>query len=197
MRLESTSRPTAPQLVAALLRPFEHMARSRVNYWLGYALDAIACVAFLVAGFAEARVVPALASALAGLAGWTLWEYGFHRWLFHRDGSPLSLSHHAHHAAPRERNGLPFFVALLVAFALLACGRLLLPGPYALVFVGGVYLGYVHYSVLHHVQHATAAAFGPYRRLRRHHMTHHRLVQANFGVTTSFWDRVFGSYRAS
>ena len=184
-------------IVAALLGPFEHMAASRVNYWLGYAVDIAAVLGFAAGGAGAGDALRGAAAVAAGWAGWTLWEYQVHRFAFHRRESPLESSHLVHHAAPRAVNGLPFFVALLIALALFGVLRLFLSTPFACLAVAGAYMGYVHYSILHHVQHATPRSYGPYRRLRRHHMLHHRFIDRNFGVTTTLWDRVFGTYQAA
>jgi sterol desaturase/sphingolipid hydroxylase (fatty acid hydroxylase superfamily) len=90
---------------------------------------------------------------------------------------------------------LPFFVAFLIAAALLAACRLAMPDPHPYFFVAGAYLGWLYYGILHHVEHCTDLSLSSYRRLRRHHLLHHAMISTNFGVSTTLWDRLFGTYR--
>ena len=60
----------------------------------------------------------------------------------------------------------------------------------------GVMLGYWWYGVVHHVIHHWANGSSPsyFNDLRAWHMRHHYSPKSgNFGVTTSVWDRVFGT----
>jgi sterol desaturase/sphingolipid hydroxylase (fatty acid hydroxylase superfamily) len=172
------------------------LSRSPANYWAGFGVDAVGILAFVGVGM-RPGVPPAPATCAALLLGgatWTLWEYYVHRFLFHEAGSPFASGHLAHHEAPRDAIGLPFFVAFLLASLLFAGCRLVLPDPYPCFFVAGAYLGWLYYGILHHVEHATDFRFAPYRRLRRHHFVHHGAMSTNFGVSTTFWDRLFGTH---
>jgi sterol desaturase/sphingolipid hydroxylase (fatty acid hydroxylase superfamily) len=59
----------------------------------------------------------------------------------------------------------------------------------------GMLAGYAAYSLVHHACHFWTLSPGGYLyRMRLHHAAHHYSRDAgNFGVTTSFWDRVFGT----
>jgi sterol desaturase/sphingolipid hydroxylase (fatty acid hydroxylase superfamily) len=53
---------------------------------------------------------------------------------------------------------------------------------------------------VHHLEHSIRITALPYRWMPRRwavHAVHHRLVGTNFGVTTSLWDRVFGTHYQS
>lgn len=65
----------------------------------------------------------------------------------------------------------------------------------------GSSIGYAIYGQLHELIHrdpSLARRLVP--QLYRHHMFHHRarsaLEEQNFGVLTTFWDRLFGTYAA-
>jgi sterol desaturase/sphingolipid hydroxylase (fatty acid hydroxylase superfamily) len=150
---------------------------------------------FLVLGFRASGAWPVAtcATAVLGYGAWTLWEYNVHRFLFHEAWSPLIHGHLAHHAAPRHTIGLPFFVAIAIAGLLYAACRLAMPVPHAYFFTAGAYLGWLYYGILHHVEHATDLSLPSYRRLRRHHLVHHARMSSNFGVSTTVWDRLFGT----
>jgi sterol desaturase/sphingolipid hydroxylase (fatty acid hydroxylase superfamily) len=55
--------------------------------------------------------------------------------------------------------------------------------------------GYLAYVFVHSATHHWAPRRGSYlfRARRRHALLHHRSEEGNFGVTTGFWDVVFGT----
>jgi sterol desaturase/sphingolipid hydroxylase (fatty acid hydroxylase superfamily) len=61
-------------------------------------------------------------------------------------------------------------------------------------FTSGMLLGYAAYMFVHHATHHFAIQPGdwPYQA-RVRHMAHHYHDNANFGVSTGFWDRVFNT----
>jgi 4-hydroxysphinganine ceramide fatty acyl 2-hydroxylase len=170
---------------------------SAFNYWTAFALDVAGVALFLVLGLraSGAHPVAAVTVAALGYLGWTLFEYHVHRFVFHGPWSPLAADHLAHHAAPRRTIGLPVFTAPAIAGGLfVVCWRLKMPMPYPYLFVAGAYFGYLYYAVLHHLEHMMDLPLHPYRCLQRHHIQHHGVVSANFGVSTTCWDRLFRTY---
>ena len=135
-----------------------------------------------------------VASALAGFVGWTLLEYGLHRWLLHRV-PPFRRLHEAHHAQPSALIGTPTWVSTpLFATTWLVLAQVL-PWSAAGGAVVGLMLGYLAYCLLHDaVHHLRAAPAGWLARAKRRHARHHRRgARSDFGVTTELWDRVFRS----
>ncbi|KAI9884847.1 MAG: hypothetical protein M1823_003374 [Watsoniomyces obsoletus] len=143
---------------------------------------------------------------LFGLALWTLVEYGMHRCLFHIDDLLpdnrvfLTLHfvlHGIHHYLPMDRLRLVMPPAL---FAILATPFWKLVHAIIFwnwyiataVFCGGIF-GYICYDVTHYcLHHRTLPAH--YRTLKKYHFQHHYAdFQNGFGVTSRFWDRVFGT----
>lgn len=136
------------------------------------------------------------AFALAGLGWWTLLEYLLHRFLFHGPSTATGRRHLAHHARPRDRKlataPLASSVGGLAIHGLFAC--LLFGLASGLSFVAGVGAGYVFYEWSHYRFHFGKPRSARGQRLRRHHMLHHYAdAGSRFGVTSVFWDRVFGT----
>ena len=145
-----------------------------------------------------AVLVPCATALLLGAAGWTLLEYVLHRFVFHGDrGDALGArEHRQHHAeidyfAPWWMKGLAAVAAAAIVLPLAAgvAGR----AP-AVAFTTGFIATYLGYEVLHRRAH-THAPRGRYGRwLRRNHFAHHFVDPARaHGVTTPFWDHVFGT----
>jgi sterol desaturase/sphingolipid hydroxylase (fatty acid hydroxylase superfamily) len=142
-----------------------------------------------------------LAACCAGFFIWTLLEYALHRVALHWMAY-FSPMHALHHGAPLALIGTPSWISISVW-----CGVILLPLWYAAglnVADGitvGVMLGYWWYGIVHHVIHHHAHRRAPARfytayfdELRAWHMRHHHSPRAgNFGVTTRFWDYIFGT----
>ena len=64
-------------------------------------------------------------------------------------------------------------------------------------FTSGALLGYAGYMFVHHATHHWKIEPGDWLyEARVRHMSHHYHDSANFGVSTGFWDRVFGTARA-
>ncbi|KAK9480545.1 hypothetical protein V1514DRAFT_173916 [Lipomyces japonicus] len=139
-----------------------------------------------------------------GLFLWTLVEYILHRMLFHLDDhlpnhsiafSLHFILHGIHHYLPMDKLRLvmppTLFVALATPFYKLA--HALFPYYAALAVYSGGILGYVMYDVTHYLLHH--AVLPPYfRDLKSYHMDHHyKNYELGFGVTSKFWDVVFGT----
>lgn len=134
-------------------------------------------------------------SCLVGLGFWTLIEYIFHRFVLHR--FPLVRDmHDMHHEHPSAFVGTPTWLSLPA----IVVGAFL-PLWWQINFViasgitAGVTLGYLAYVGLHHAVHhwrITRSSF-LYPLKMRHAQHHYTGLEGNFGVTTSFWDRLFGT----
>jgi len=144
----------------------------------------------------QAEIVWTLA-CMAGVLAFSLIEYCVHRFLLHHV-SPLREMHAEHHDHPAALVGTPTWatvalVAVLVFLPLwwqaglnVACG---------LSF--GLIVSYLAYGLLHHAIHHWPTRKGSYLHwAKRWHGKHHQARQyCNFGVTTAFWDHVFGTVR--
>ena len=135
------------------------------------------------------------AFALLGLAGWTAIEYALHRFVLH-GMDPFRRWHAEHHDRPQALICAPtLFSASLIA-ALIFLPALLLGGIWiACALTLGVLTGYLAYAVTHHATHHWRADNAWLRRCKLNHARHHHhtLAPGAYGVTSAFWDHVFGS----
>lgn len=136
----------------------------------------------------------------SGLAAWTLMEYILHRYVFHIDEFFPKLKrlhymlHGVHHEHPRdhERLFMPPVPGTIIAATLLGFWSLFL-GKNAFAFMAGMSNGYLFYSYIHYSVH-TKPVFHPLRMLWKHHALHHFIYHDKaFGVSSPFWDLVFGT----
>ena len=137
-----------------------------------------------------------LLAVAAGATLWTLLEYVIHRYVFHQ--MPVfSPMHGAHHDAPLAFIGTPTWLSLGVIL-----GALFLPawGLASLNTASGITVGFMGgfswYGLVHHAIHHRHPRIIARRLIvasRRHAQHHYSTQPGNFGVTTLFWDRVFGT----
>lgn len=141
-----------------------------------------------------------------GIFVWTLMEYSLHRFLFHIEtksywGNTIHyLLHGCHHKHPMDGLRLVFppaatailtvpFYSLLKLFSTPSTA----PG----MFAGGL-LGYVIYDVTHYYLHHGQPTSEVPKHLKKYHLNHHfRIQNKGFGITSSLWDRVFGTLPSS
>jgi sterol desaturase/sphingolipid hydroxylase (fatty acid hydroxylase superfamily) len=173
---------------------------SASNYWLLFVGDALAAIVFLVLGLRLSDgALPAVATAVVvGFVAWGGVEYGFHRWILHGRPSMASRAHARHHADGQALIAAPAFTSAALAVVTWAALSIPLTTGYAALIVFGVYAGYNYYALLHHLQHhhRTLLAWVPsLARLEQAHRTHHARYVVNYGVSTTWWDRAFGSYQ--
>ncbi|KAF3933631.1 hypothetical protein ABW19_dt0209639 [Dactylella cylindrospora] len=141
-----------------------------------------------------------------GIAIWTLVEYCLHRFLFHLDeylpdnNHAITLHfllHGIHHYLPMDRYRLvmppTLFLVLATPFWKLA-HTIFYMNWYVgtAVYCGGIF-GYICYDLTHYfLHHKNLPSY--YRELKKYHLQHHFADYENgFGVTSRFWDRVFGT----
>jgi sterol desaturase/sphingolipid hydroxylase (fatty acid hydroxylase superfamily) len=158
----------------------------------------------------EQGLVVAVATFLLGVFFWSFTEYTLHRFYFHM--TPTNAlkrflyfySHGIHHAYPDDYYRLVMVPAVSVPLALLfyALFAAVLPAGYVPGAFAGLVLGYLHYDYVHfathHVKPPRAAWLAPVAAVmkgpRRRHMKHHFEVHdTGYGVSTVFWDHVFGT----
>jgi sterol desaturase/sphingolipid hydroxylase (fatty acid hydroxylase superfamily) len=125
---------------------------------------------------------PAMTAILfcCGLMAWTLAEYLTHRFVLH---AIAPVQHGIHHAHPHDAIDKIFWQIWLafVVLYLLAGGAVL-----AGALVAYAWYLFAHYCAHHHPAILPAS-------LLKHHRDHHRFASRNYGVTTTLWDRFFGT----
>jgi sterol desaturase/sphingolipid hydroxylase (fatty acid hydroxylase superfamily) len=162
----------------------------------GVYMVASAGMAMLLLFASPSRQWPLLvALAAAGLLSWTFVEYFLHRIVLHGI-RPFSTWHETHHQRPVALISTPtllsaFLLSVLVFWPAILVGGLFKGGSFGC----GLLIGYLLYTVTHHATHHWHSRNGWLKARQRAHALHHsaRFAPANFGVTSLFWDRVFGS----
>ena len=137
---------------------------------------------------------------IGGIVTWTLMEYILHRFIFHIDEYLPFLKrfhyivHGIHHEYPKdvERLFMPPVPGTIIAFVLFLFWFLFFDLS-ALAFMAGISNGYLLYSYIHYKVH-TKPSTPLLHKLWVHHAKHHyKFPDKAFGVSSPFWDIVFGT----
>ncbi|KAJ8758742.1 hypothetical protein K2173_000463 [Erythroxylum novogranatense] len=146
------------------------------------------------------------AMLVSGIFIWTLMEYSLHRFLFHIKtksywGNTIHyLLHGIHHKHPMDdlRLVFPPAATAILLFPFWNLANLLATPSTAPALFGGVLFGYVIYDCTHYYVHHSQPKSNFPKGLKKYHMNHHfRIQDKGFGITSSFWDRVFGTFPPS
>ncbi len=146
---------------------------------------------------------PALFAAglVAGPLLWTFMEYVLHRFAFHEArgnnyGSREHLRHHGSEDTVLESWYLSWAGVLLLGLGLFPFVARLAGSHDAGWGLGiGYVLGYGFYDWIHWRAHRRPIANAYEARVRKHHFIHHfHTPMQNHGVTSAFWDKVFGTH---
>lgn len=138
---------------------------------------------------------------VAGMFTWTFFEYALHRFIFHlvphtEKGKRISyVIHGNHHHYPRDRQRLfmPPVPSLMIASVFFSIMFLALSTK-VYSFFPGFMLGYLMYGTMHYAIHAWNPPFKWMKPLwRNHHLHHYKNEHQGFGVSTTLWDRLFGT----
>jgi 4-hydroxysphinganine ceramide fatty acyl 2-hydroxylase len=148
-----------------------------------------------------ASVVPFV---FVGIFIWTILEYGMHRFLFHVDNflpdRPFFLMlhfllHGIHHYLPMDplRLVMPPILFAALSYPFTRLGYALFPDAIANGIICGAFLSYVGYDMMHYALHHTKLP-AYIKEMKKYHLEHHyKNYEQGFGVTSRFWDWVFGT----
>lgn len=136
---------------------------------------------------------------LFGIITWTFLEYILHRFLghVHKGKNFFKTEHQVHHSkanyfAPAYKKAIAAFVVATILFLLLI---LFLSFIHSFAYVVGLIGMYCLYENTHFRYHSSEPLVQPFIILRKHHFYHHfHNPNVNHGVTTRFWDRIFGTF---
>ncbi len=176
------------------------MVTSAANYRVAMVGDLMAALAFFAFGI-HRFVGPRSAAGgvvLLGSLSFGLLEYAVHRWVLHGPPSIAQRSHAHHHAAPTALIAAPLFMVIIASLVIWTLLRLVCPAGPAALLVFGLYTGYNYFSLFHHWEHhhrSTVACGAYWRRLDQLHHVHHQQQSVNFGISTTIWDRLFGTFQ--
>ena len=157
----------------------------------------------VVAGVAMVHIVFIF---LAGVFFWTLFEYTIHRFAFHfiaeseRAMKIVYIIHGNHHEYPRDKERLfmpplPSIILASVIFSsMFFLAQSLGVRENVFAFFPGFMLGYLMYGTMHYAIHAWNPPYKFMKPLwRNHHLHHYKNEHRGFGVSTTLWDRIFGT----
>jgi len=159
-------------------------------------------IVLVLAVYGLLRLPPATFVALlvAGLAFWTLFEYLFHRFVFHFSprtdfGYRLQfIIHGVHHQFPHDKDRLVMPVSVSISVAMLL-GVLFwaVLGALTPPFFAGFVLGYLAYDMVHYsIHHLPVPTNALGRLVWKSHLAHHFSDPTrSFGVSTPLWDFIF------
>lgn len=179
---------------------------SKAPPWLSAFVYLVLMAGILWVGYQNQVVDSFLAGAgifLGAIFFWTFFEYFFHRYINHIDeyfpeskwAQRLAYTIHGiHHEYPRDKERLimPPVPGLLIAGTLLLIYYLIL-GPYAYIFFPGFMTGYLLYTYVHYSTHRSNIPSFLKVQYRHHAIHHYKYPDKAFGVSTTLWDRVFGT----
>ncbi len=174
---------------------------------LVYAALCVACIAGAVWLGALAAPLRSLAAVVAAVLIYPAVEYLLHRFVLHARWlykSPLTASvwkriHYDHHQDPNRLDVLFGSLSNTLPTILLIgapVGWLIGGAPAALSALAAAFVIISVYEFCHCVQHLNYTPKSAWlRRIKTHHMAHHYHNETgNFGITSTFIDRIVGSY---
>jgi sterol desaturase/sphingolipid hydroxylase (fatty acid hydroxylase superfamily) len=179
-------------------------ALSKVYWWVPAVVygPVIAWLLIYAFVFQSVPALPALGWFVFGVVTWTLVEYVMHRWIFHykprvKWGQRLHfIFHGVHHDYPNDAHRLvmPPTASLPIAFAFYGLFSLIVPAAGLYACVAGFLAGYMIYDLIHYALHHASWKARWFAVLKRNHMKHHFAEpERRYGVTSAFWDHVFGT----
>jgi 4-hydroxysphinganine ceramide fatty acyl 2-hydroxylase len=166
-----------------------HLALSFLILYLGYWY------------YAQIPVIQMVLCFLLGVMFWSLAEYLMHRYIFHFISSKkfVKAIHYAvhgyHHKVPHDYRRLfmppvPAFLLLGLFFSIFY----VFLGKYTFYFHPGFEIGYLAYSLIHYSIHRRVHKNKLLQKIWVHHAAHHyKFPEKAYGVSSPFWDIIFGT----
>lgn len=155
----------------------------------------------LYLGFGAVSILYGLLCFAGGILTWTLFEYAFHRWVFHYHpksglGKKMHfLVHGIHHDYPRDSTRL--VMPLLVSVPLAILFYFLFNwafGVYHYNLFAGFVFGYIAYDSIHYATHHMRMNGKIGKFLKEYHLRHHFSDDHTaYGVSNPLWDHVFST----
>lgn len=176
---------------------------SRTSPWIIIPLDVTVSTCLVLFGYfyRNINIGKYFWVFIAGIFTWTLIEYVMHRFAFHypatseKGKKAIWLVHGVHHDDPKHPDKLyqPPLTNMILMF-LFYVSIYLMMGNLVYLFLPGIIIGYLMYSSIHYIIHNFKPPFKWLQPLWRHHNMHHyRFGNKAFGVSSPFWDMIFGT----
>ncbi|KAJ3045994.1 fatty acid alpha-hydroxylase [Rhizophlyctis rosea] len=161
---------------------------------------------FLLKSFELNDPFTAIALFAMGIMNWSVIEYSLHRFLFHVDEimpdnrfaiTAHFLLHGVHHYIPMDKMRLvmPPALSITLAIPIYSLYAAFLP-TFAVCapLAAGTITGYVGYDLMHYYLHHGKPYGAHLKEMKTYHLDHHyKDATLGYGITSKFWDRVFGT----
>jgi sterol desaturase/sphingolipid hydroxylase (fatty acid hydroxylase superfamily) len=184
----------------------EYLTKTHPLVIWGMYVPVIICMLYYSNAEAGLDVLYIVATFFSGMVFWTFFEYIMHRFAFHmvaeneRARKIVYVMHGNHHEYPRDKERLfmPPVPSIIIASLIFSLMYLLFGmlgfKEYVFAFFPGFILGYLIYGTMHYAIHAWNPPYKWMKPLwRNHHLHHYKNEEQGFGVSTTAWDRVFGT----
>lgn len=195
----SNSPESIPMFKSGLM---EKLSKVHFSVPLFLYIPVIAWCCWMALAEVKAGILTWALTAAAGLFVWSFVEYVMHRFVFHfvpasKWGLRLHfIFHGVHHDYPNDalRLVLPPSVSIPLATGFYFLYKSFIPEVYFYGFFAGFIAGYLFYDISHYALHHFNFKARFWKKLKKHHMMHH-YADANrgYGVSSSFWDKIFRS----
>jgi sterol desaturase/sphingolipid hydroxylase (fatty acid hydroxylase superfamily) len=184
----------------------EYLTKTHPLVIWGIYIPIISFMLYYSNSVAQLEALPIFLTFLAGMFFWTFFEYIMHRYIFHlvadseQARKVIYVMHGNHHEYPRDKERLfmPPVPSLIIASVIFSVMFLVAEmfgfKDYVFSFFPGFMLGYLLYGSMHYAIHAWNPPYKWMKPLwRNHHLHHYKNEMQGFGVSTTIWDRVFGT----
>ena len=184
----------------------EYLTKTHPLVIWGIYLPMIICMLYYSSAAADMEMGRIALVFLAGIFFWTFFEYMIHRFAFHfiaeseRAMKIVYIIHGNHHEYPRDKERLfmPPVPSLILAAVIFSTMYFLAQWfgvrENVFAFFPGFMLGYLMYGTMHYAIHAWNPPYKWMKPLwRNHHLHHYKNEHRGFGVSTTLWDRAFGT----
>lgn len=179
---------------------------SRTHISVPLIIFGVYAAALLYWSITHTALSPWMTSAMfvVGFVAFTWVEYNTHRHIFHMKIYTETrkkiqyLIHGVHHEFPKdkERLAMPPLVSITIATVLLLIFRVLM-GDLVFSFLPGFLVGYAYYLSVHYMVHAFPPPKNFLKTLWVNHGIHHyKNGEVVFGVSSPFWDYVYGTLKS-
>ncbi|MDO8176709.1 MAG: sterol desaturase family protein [Undibacterium sp.] len=173
----------------------EHSKAAYLADFVLYGIAIVALAVFLLIAGPQDQALELFSLVVVGLLAWTGVEYVIHRVILHGI-QPFQRWHEEHHRRPSALIRTPTILSASLILTLIFLPMLLFGGNLwrACSLTLGLLAGYLMYTITHHAIHHWRAENAWLKRRQHWHGSHHDLEEiGRYGVTSRFWDRVFGS----
>ena len=173
----------------------EHSKAAYLADFVLYSIAVLALALFLIVAGPASQRLELSGLVLLGLMSWTAVEYFIHRIILHRV-PPFLQWHEAHHRRPAALIRTPTILSASLILILIFVPIWVFSSNLwkACALTLGLLVGYLCYTITHHAIHHWPTKYKWLKRRQQWHGLHHDGRESGrYGVTSQFWDRIFGS----